>query len=725
MANFLSPGVFIQEIDASTVVSGTSDSVAVFGGNFQKGPVGSSILISTVQELKEHFGLPNKTNFNEWYQCYNFLQYGDTLYVARAGDIDGTKTKLEYPVKSKSFVTENKKEQVNLEIKQLNGVILTVAKTDLIKVDDVLTFDNVVTEYTVTYVADDVINENGEDVEVTNISLSAMPVIDTNLVVYKIVANTTDTEFKQISFEGSIPFKVNDILTDSEEPDAKEFKIISVENIIKDNKVYTNVGYKCLENPDLELNANEGDFIFTITKLSSACEEFSSREYSDINVDDENHLVANYAVFDDIKDSLKFIKADSKLKVFAKSPGSWGNDIQVAIANFEDFNNGKNVFDGISLDALFEFIPTKNQFAIIVKLGEEVVEKFIVSFDELAKDDSNNSLFVENVVNQKSNYILVSVNEANPDNTILSYLNENAKFLKEGFDSEAGFDDIIEAYNLFDNKEEIDIDIVIGNEKYPEAAANLAMAREDCIAFIGCPKDCSLGLKSSVATQKSVDYRRELNINNSFVALFSNYKYQYCAEMDSYKWLNLSGDIAGLKAKTNQDRYTWFAAAGLERGQIKGAKKLAVSFTNAQRDTLYKNNINPIVTFPNQGTVLWGQKTMLDKSSAFNRINIRALFNYLERSLGKMSKYSLFESNDSFLRNYLTSIIKPFLTGVKAGRGIADYLVICDDSNNTSQVVANNQLIIDIYIKPVYATEFILLRFINSGVNEFSTTIVG
>lgn len=127
-----------------------------------------------------------------------------------------------------------------------------------------------------------------------------------------------------------------------------------------------------------------------------------------------------------------------------------------------------------------------------------------------------------------------------------------------------------------------------------------------------------------------------------------------------------------------------------------------------------------MLIFPNTGAVLWGQKTLQTKASSFDRVNVTSLFNHLERSLARMSKYALFEFNDSFTRNYVVSIIRPFLAQVKSGRGITDYLVVCDDSNNTAQVVANNQFVLDIYIKPNYSAELILLRFTNVGTNDFS-----
>ena len=190
---------------------------------------------------------------------------------------------------------------------------------------------------------------------------------------------------------------------------------------------------------------------------------------------------------------------------------------------------------------------------------------------------------------------------------------------------------------------------------------------------------------------------------------------------DSYRWVNIAGDIAGLRAQTSSGKAAWWASAGLERGQLKGVSKVAFSPNQEQRDQLYKYSINPVVSFPGQGVVMWGQKTLLDRQSSFDRVNIRSLFNYLERSLSKMAKYQIMEFNDSYTRNRIVSMIKPFLATVQSGRGIQDYKVVCDESNNTADIIANNQLVVDIMVQPTYVAEKILLRFTNSGTNSFSS----
>lgn len=178
-----------------------------------------------------------------------------------------------------------------------------------------------------------------------------------------------------------------------------------------------------------------------------------------------------------------------------------------------------------------------------------------------------------------------------------------------------------------------------------------------------------------------------------------------------------------VRAQTNTNRASFWASAGLERGKIKNALKLAFNPSQSMRDLLYKNALNPIVTFPGQGTVMWGQKTLLSTPSSFDRVNVRGLFNTLERSMSLMAKYQLFEFNDTFTRNRVISMLKPYLGSVKSARGIADFLVICDESNNTPDVISRNQMVIDVYIKPAYAAEFINLRVTNAGTNSFSEVI--
>ena len=577
--------------------------------------------------------------------------------------------------------------------------------------------------------------------EMTKVTLTKSPtLVDSTSLFYKIEGKKQPNSPYIASLKGSDEnLKIGDVITFENDNTAPKFRITGLEVVVINGITYTNIFYQNTEDSEKLISAPKEAPIYRVDATKSATAEASYKKlldaYNFLEYEKGDHTIPNYSAFDEIKDSKPFIHSDAKLKFFAKTPGSWGNAIDVAIAKPEDFNKGKFIAPGIPLDNQFDYIPYGSQFAIIVMFKNQIVEQFIVSFDELAKNDKNEFIYIETAINQKSDYILVNVNK-NLEDTITSCLltlDSNNNYVVGEFDndivkltngtlSNPQKDDIEDAYSIFDNKEEIDVDIIIANELHPAAAINLALHRRDCIAYVGAPKSNSVGFKSSIANENTIKWRRSLNVDSKYIALYNNYKYQYCAKLGTYKWINLAGDVAGIKAQTNQDYANWYAPAGLNRGNIKNCSKLAYSPTNAMRDTLYKNGVNPIVIFPNTGAVIWGQKTAQTKASSFDRINVVSLFNHLERSLGNMSKYSLFEFNDSFTRNQLVSTIKPFLAEIKAGRGIQNYQIICDETNNTPQIIATNWLVCDIFIQPTYVAEFIHLRFTNFGTNNFEVT---
>jgi len=193
---------------------------------------------------------------------------------------------------------------------------------------------------------------------------------------------------------------------------------------------------------------------------------------------------------------------------------------------------------------------------------------------------------------------------------------------------------------------------------------------------------------------------------------------------DLYRWVPLNGDIAGLCVRTDNINDPWWSPAGFNRGQIKNIVNLAYNPRKADRDTLYKSGINPVVTFPGQGTVLFGDKTLQAKPSAFDRINVRRLFIVLEKAISTASKYTLFEFNDAFTRAQFKNLVTPYLRDIKGRRGIYDFLVVCDETNNTGEVIDRNEFIGDIYIKPARSINFIQLNFVavRTGV-QFSEVV--
>lgn len=564
--------------------------------------------------------------------------------------------------------------------------------------------------------------------EVTIVTLDKEPgELNADTSVYLLEGESQPDSNYILSLRGAnTELKRGDIIAFSDVLTDPRFRILAISDSIVNGEAFTNITYEGTEDSEAIVEATKGFPVYLVKATKSSCVEVpvegSETKYDASEYELYDHTISNFNTFDEDKLSKPFVYKDAKLKIFAKTPGVWGNKIDVAIAHPDDFNKGKYITDGIPLDSQFDYIPYGDQFAVIVMYANEIQESFIVSLGLTDKNEKNEFTYIETMINGKSSYILVSVNES-VQGKPKTCLGEDLLKLSNGVDSTPGIDDIIDAYTIFDNKEEIDVDILICNETYPKAATDIAITRGDCIAFMGAPKSCSVGYKSTIANQKTLDFRKSLNIDSKYVTLCSNYKYQYCAELGGYRWVNLAADIAGLKAQTNYNQANWYAAAGLNRGLIKNCESLSYSPTSQMRDLLYKNGINPVVMFPNTGAVLWGQKTLQTKASSFDRVNVVSLFNHLERSLGRMSKYSLFEFNDSFTRNYLVSIIKPFLAQVKAGRGIQDYLVICDASNNPASVIAANQLVIDVYIKPTYVAEFIHLRFVNVGANDFSVVV--
>ena len=204
------------------------------------------------------------------------------------------------------------------------------------------------------------------------------------------------------------------------------------------------------------------------------------------------------------------------------------------------------------------------------------------------------------------------------------------------------------------------------------------------------------------------------------------YKYQYDKYNDLYRYIPLNGDTAGLCVRTDSERDPWFSPAGFNRGQVKNIVKLAYNPSKTERDELYKAGINPVVTFPGQGTVLFGDKTLLARASAFDRINVRRLFIVLEKAISIAAKSTLFEFNNEFTRSQFRNYVEPFLRDIQGRQGIYDFKVVCDESNNTGTVIDRSEFVGDIYIKPARSINFIQLNFVpvRTGV-EFSEIVGG
>lgn len=271
------------------------------------------------------------------------------------------------------------------------------------------------------------------------------------------------------------------------------------------------------------------------------------------------------------------------------------------------------------------------------------------------------------------------------------------------------------AYDMFASAEDVDVSLILQGKARSFTLANylidnIAEKRKDCIVLVSPQKGDVVNNVGNEA-DAIVNFRNNLR-STSYGVLDSGYKYMYDRYNDIYRWIPLNGDTAGLCVRTDQTNDPWWSPAGFNRGQIKNIVKLAYNPRQADRDTLYKAGINPVVTFPGQGTVLFGDKTLLAKPSAFDRINVRRLFIVLEKAIATASKFTLFEFNDAFTRSQFKNLVVPYLRDVKGRRGVYDFLVVCDETNNTPEVIDRNEFIGDIYIKPARSINFIQLNFV-------------
>ena len=282
------------------------------------------------------------------------------------------------------------------------------------------------------------------------------------------------------------------------------------------------------------------------------------------------------------------------------------------------------------------------------------------------------------------------------------------------------------AYDLMDD-DTVPVSLMMagpGNATHAGNLIDLAEKRKDLMVFISPERADVVGVSNS-HTQTNNIKNFYLNFSSSsYAVLDSGYKKTYDKYNDVYRFIPLNGDIAGCAASTDLLNDPWWSPGGLNRGNIRGAVSLAYNPTQSQRDILYRNRINPVCTFPGEGTVLWGDKTALARNSAFNRINVRRLFNYLEDAIEKASRAVLFEFNDEFTREQFRGMVEPFLRDVQGRRGVTDFLVVCDETNNPGQVIDANEFRADIYIKPARSINFITLTFIatRTGV-EFAEVI--
>jgi len=430
---------------------------------------------------------------------------------------------------------------------------------------------------------------------------------------------------------------------------------------------------------------------------------------------------------------------------FDADPGSvntddGGDEIHVLVIDKEgEFTGTKNEvlekYQGLSLckDALnsdgssnyyYDVINNASQFIFINKLGDDTSGLYPGADDTVANINGDEEITTADDVDGKlDNNVFVATLESGADGTLVagSYTADDT------------------GLGLFSDSETVDVNLMFVDAGQLDDTAQvtvdkklmeIATKRKDVVAFVSAPVEATTGVQfdtseadklATVTTRKTA-----LGTMDSYHFMDSTPLYVYNKYADNYVYIAASGHMAGLCANTDDVADAWFSPAGYNRGGLRSVTKLAFNPNQSARDTLYKANINPIVSFPGQGILLFGDKTGQSKASAFDRINVRRLFITLEKAIATASKFQLFELNDEFTRAQFRNLVEPFLRDVKGRRGITDFLVVCDETNNTGQVIDTNRFVADIYIKPARSINFITLNFVatRTGV-DFSEVVSG
>jgi len=671
MAIQVSPGINVSEFDTTTVIPAVSTTVGATAGLFQWGPGYERVLVDSETTLVQKFGKPTSNNPESFFSAANFLSYGNALYVVRA--YDGT----------------------------TNNAVANTGSVTAPQIDNYTDFLNATLDSNIRYVAR-YPGTLGNSLKVSVCDSEAA--FTSNLV-----ANAATLSF----VVGSNSAKIDGTSTVS------TFAAAAVTSVLNALTVgdYIRAG-----------NSTMGYQYLKVTSIGSAGAETTSG--------------GNY---------------------FANATISFGARYQLPSNNtlasnntlrFWEFYNSVDKAPGTSTFMSDQGLTTKDEIHVVVVdnngkftgTPNQILEVWSgLSRATDAKATSGASNYYRTVIDTSSQYIYTGTPGAGRPATGLAsalinpatttpYTAALALGTDGASESSITLTPLAQAFDLYKSKEDVDISLLFQGKAVGTGGlanyvvANIVEPRKDCVFFVS--PDSSIILSSDPA-QYCVDFRSSSNgvagltYNSSYVVMDSGYKYQYDKYNDVYRWIPLNADIAGLCAVTDQQRDTWFSPAGFNRGQIKNSVKLLFNPNQAQRDLLYKNDVNPVVNFPGQGTVLYGDKTLLGKPSAFDRINVRRLFIVLEKAIAKAAQSSLFEFNDAFTRAQFRGLVEPFLAQVQGRRGIFDYKVVCDETNNTPQVIDSNQFVGDIYIKPARSINFIQLNFVAVRTGVDFNTIVG
>ena len=658
MAFQVSPGVSVTEKDLTNIVPAVSTTAGGIVMTAEKGPVDEITTISSEQELVDIFGKPNANNFEEFFCAANFLGYGNNLKVVRP----------------------------------ITGMVNAVSTGTAVLIKNT-------SDYLNTYLTD-----SGAG-SVTNIGTWAAREAGTLGNSLKVSLCSNSTAFGPHSQSGTL---VNDSAA-----------AIGDTTITMDDGSLFQVG-DILEFGDTSnvpsTSGSPSGFFYKVTSIST-------NTLTIARFNPQTGQTETGGLRHAIVDNAKVLRHWEYYFNFSAPP-----------TTTDDVSNAGGSNDEMHIAVIDEDGSISGTAGTILETFEGVSQ----AHD--AKDASGNSNYYPDVIYRDSKFIywIDHISTLSDGLTKVGTTFDNTvgdAFVISNTSLSGGTDDFVAtnaeiatAYEKFLDAENVEIDLLICGPSQTSADAtgdtkatavmDIATARKDCVAFISPARADVVGVANAVTqTQNVVSFADGLP-STSYAVIDSGYKYMYDRYNDVYRFVPLNGDTAGLCARTDNIADSHFSPAGYSRGQIRGAVKLAFNPNQSQRDELYKARINPVVSFPGQGTVLFGDKTAQAKPSAFDRINVRRLFITLEKTISIAAKFQLFEFNDEFTRAQFRNLIEPFLRDVQGRRGVTDFSVVCDDTNNTSDVIDRNEFRADIFVKPNRSINFIQLNFVatRSGV---------
>lgn len=723
----VSPGVNVSEIDLTTVVPAVSTTEGAIAGVFHWGPVDQKILVDSETTLVNRFGKPSTHNAETFFTAANFLSYGNQLYVTRTANVTvSTSTSYTYANGTTSTLAAN---VISAHTAIGNTSAVTTRTLYNIKNRDdfdikVQSFDDA-GENGVIYAAK-YPGSYGNSLRVSQCDTSNQFSQRLNLTPNTFISNTATSVRFVVGNTAAVVAVSNSStgsLSDAAAVVNSVFGSLNVGDVVIAGN--TTVGFQRLKVSSFTaLDASDNSASLTSTSWAALDPQTNSTHYfATVNFETKYNLSksANNAVID---------REWEYAQLFDTAPGT---------SVWQSTKGGNTSV----IDELHVVVVDKNgSFTGSPGTVLETYKEVSRATDAKLEDGTNN--YYVSLINDTSNYIWATNARSGaavaPAATIVSSsattpLSFNLSGGSDGFDEDTiEVGDILRGYDQYKSAESVDLSFVLQgkargpNDNHTQLAnyltQNIAEVRKDCVVFASPPSYATVRNPGNEAIQV-VLYRNNL-VSSSYLVVDSAYKYQYDKYNDMYRYVPLNGDTAGLCARTDNERDPWFSPAGFNRGQVKNIVKLSFNPSQAERDALYKVGVNPVVTFPGQGTILFGDKTALARPSAFDRINVRRLFIVLEKAISTASKYMLFEFNDPFTRAQFKNMVEPFLRDIQGRRGIYDYKVVCDDSNNTGEIIDRGEFVGDIYIKPARSINYIQLNFVavRTGV-EFNEIVGG